>query len=382
MSEDELDESLDSMEGDRSMDEATPSTVADLPYELQGFVAPLDDSPCGEDLEYDPGFLGLAQAIQGKPETQFAPAEPPVWREVQSLAEELMGRTRDLRVAIWWTRACVNQEGLPGLALGLTLVHALLDSYWDSLHPGLDPDDGDAFARVNALGELTSFSCLLGDVRQSKVLSDRSLSGLRTRDIEIGLDRISPKADESVPTMNEIKGMLADLQEPASALRLACATSLEKLDAIQSLVNDKVGSDSGLALDDMVDMVKAVASVLPDESGSGDTDDYGGASDETSGDPVDDDDADVDGAPPSRSRSRSGGVGTINSRQDAIKAIQLICAYLESSEPTNPAQLLLRRAERLIEKNFLELLRELAPNALSEVAAIMGVDPNSIGEES
>ena len=90
----------------------------------------------------------------------------------------------------------------------------------------------------------------------------------------------------------------------------------------------------------------------------------------------------MDGAPPSRSRSRSGGVGTINSRQDAIKAIQLICAYLESSEPTNPAQLLLRRAERLIEKNFLELLRELAPNALSEVAAIMGVDPNSIGEES
>ena len=356
--------------------------VADLPYELQGFVAPLDDSPCGEDLEYDPNFLELTQAIQGKPETQFAPAEPPVWREVQALAEELMGRTRDLRVAIWWTRACVNQEGLAGLANGLTVIHALLGSYWDSLHPGLDPDDGDAFARVNALGELTSLSCLLGDLRQSKVLSDRSLNGLKTRDIEIGLDRISPKADETVPSMSEIKGMLSDLEEPASALRLACATSLEKLDAIQSLVNDKVGSDSGLALDEIVDMVRAVASVLPDESGSDDGDDYGGASDDDSSGAADEDGADTDGVAPSRGRSRSGGVGTINSRQDAIKAIQLICAYLESSEPTNPAQLLLRRAERLIEKNFLELLRELAPNALSEVAAIMGVDPSSIGEES
>ena len=364
------------------MEEGTPSMVADLPYELQGFVAPLDDSPCGEDLEYDPNFLELTQAIQGKPETQFAPAEPPVWREVQSLAEELMGRTRDLRVAIWWTRACVNQEGLPGLANGLTVIHALLGSYWDSLHPGLDPDDGDAFARVNALGELTSLSCLLGDLRQSKVLSDRSLNGLKTRDIEIGLDRISPKADETVPSMSEIKGMLSELEEPASALRLACATSLEKLDAIQSLVNDKVGSDSGLALDEIVDMVRAVASVLPDESGSDDGDDYGGASDDDSSGAADEDGADTDGVAPSRGRSRSGGVGTINSRQDAIKAIQLICAYLESSEPTNPAQLLLRRAERLIEKNFLELLRELAPNALSEVAAIMGVDPSSIGEES
>ena len=37
----------------------------------------------------------------------------------------------------------------------------------------------------------------------------------------------------------------------------------------------------------------------------------------------------------------------------------MICAYLERSEPTNPAQLLLRRAERLIDKSFLQLVRDL-----------------------
>jgi type VI secretion system protein ImpA len=56
----------------------------------------------------------------------------------------------------------------------------------------------------------------------------------------------------------------------------------------------------------------------------------------------------------------------------------LICAYLERSEPTNPAQLLLRRAERLIDKSFLQLVRDLAPDAVGEVARIMGVDPDSI----
>jgi hypothetical protein len=49
---------------------------------------------------------------------------------------------------------------------------------------------------------------------------------------------------------------------------------------------------------------------------------------------------------------RGGGLQSVESRDDAIKALQMICAYLERSEPTNPAQLLLRRAERLIDKSF------------------------------
>jgi type VI secretion system protein ImpA len=66
-------------------------------------------------------------------------------------------------------------------------------------------------------------------------------------------------------------------------------------------------------------------------------------------------------SPPSRKASsarstgtarRGGGPQSIESREDAIKALQAICAYLERSEPTNPAQLLLRRAERLIDKSF------------------------------
>ena len=75
---------------------------------------------------------------------------------------------------------------------------------------------------------------------------------------------------------------------------------------------------------------------------------------------------------------RGGGLQSVESRADAIKAIQLICAYLERSEPTNPAQLLLRRAESLIDKSFLQLVRDLAPDAVGEVARIMGVDPDSI----
>ena len=73
---------------------------------------------------------------------------------------------------------------------------------------------------------------------------------------------------------------------------------------------------------------------------------------------------------------------SIENRQDAVRAIELVCAYLERNEPTNPAQLLLRRASRVIDKNFLQLVRDLAPDAVKDVARILGVDPSEIADQN
>ena len=71
-------------------------------------------------------------------------------------------------------------------------------------------------------------------------------------------------------------------------------------------------------------------------------------------------------------------VGAIESRNDALRAIDMVCEYLERTEPTNPAQLLLRRARRLVNKNFVELVRELAPESLNEVARVMGISAEEL----
>jgi type VI secretion system protein ImpA len=70
--------------------------------------------------------------------------------------------------------------------------------------------------------------------------------------------------------------------------------------------------------------------------------------------------------------------GGIDNRADALRAIDLVCEYLERTEPTNPAQLLLRRARKLVNKNFVELVRELAPESLSEVARVMGISADEL----
>jgi len=86
---------------------------------------------------------------------------------------------------------------------------------------------------------------------------------------------------------------------------------------------------------------------------------------------------DADGDAPRRGGGRSLS-GSIESRNDALRAIDMVCEYLERTEPTNPAQLLLRRARKLVNKNFVELVRELAPESLNEVARVMGISAEEL----
>jgi type VI secretion system protein ImpA len=66
--------------------------------------------------------------------------------------------------------------------------------------------------------------------------------------------------------------------------------------------------------------------------------------------------------------------GTIASRDDALRALDRVCEWIERHEPTNPAPLLIRRAKRLMTKSFLDIIRDLAPDGLSQVERIAGVD--------
>jgi type VI secretion system protein ImpA len=67
------------------------------------------------------------------------------------------------------------------------------------------------------------------------------------------------------------------------------------------------------------------------------------------------------------------GVGAIRTRQDATRALDAIAAFFRTNEPSSPIPLLLERAKRLVAKDFLEVLAELAPEALAPAKAASGV---------
>ncbi|MCV2369042.1 type VI secretion system protein TssA [Roseateles oligotrophus] len=333
------------------------------------WLLPISDeaAPCGPDLEYDNEFLALTQAAAGKPESQFGPAEAPVWRNVVAMAEALMDRSRDLRVAITWLRGCLHMQGYGALPVGLKLLHGLIGTQWAHVHPLPDPDDGDPYARVNALTLLRENEGLLGDLRASLLIEDRSIGVLSVRSVEVALGLAPARSDEEVMSQGQVSQMMAAAGGKEDGLRIRCQEALAQTRQLMSLLNEALGSELAPDLRPLYVLANGVLSCLPVEVEAEVTSDESAG--ENGGDQV--------GGPAAVS-SKKGLSGSVNSREDAIRAIAMVCEYLERAEPASPAQLFLRRGSQLINQNFLQLMKMLAPDALPGVAGLVGVDPYSI----
>jgi type VI secretion system protein ImpA len=66
-------------------------------------------------------------------------------------------------------------------------------------------------------------------------------------------------------------------------------------------------------------------------------------------------------------------IGSIGTRQDAVRALDAVAEYFRRNEPSSPVPLLIDRAKRLVSKNFLEVLEDLAPDAVSVARAVGGL---------
>ena len=337
-------------------------------HKVEAWLEPLADeaAPCGPDLEYDNDFLALNQAAAGKPESQFGGAEPPNWRAVAELTESMLDRTRDLRVAILWVRASLYLVGYSALPVGLKVVLGFLENHWEHLHPLPDPDDGDMYARVNALTILREPAGLIGDLRASRIVEDRVIGALTVRGTELALGLSQPHTGEAEMGKEPVKLMLRTAVEKTPALRGACQEALTLTRQLIKVVNDKFGSSDAPDLRPLYTLVNGVVSLLPPEALPEDAQADGENGDEGSG------------GPGRASGSRRGLAGSVNSREEAVRAIDMVCEYLKHAEPSNPAPLFLRRGRQLINHDFLQLMKVLAPDALSEVARVVGIDPDSV----
>lgn len=339
------------------------SDLEEASAQVLAWLQPLEDEsgPSGADLEYDNAFLELTQAAAGKPESQFGPAEPPDWPAVREGAAALLERTRDLRVAIFWLRAGVRLHGYAGLTSGLQLVSGLVDQMWDTVHPLPDPDDGDPYARVNALTLLREPAGLLGDLHATPVLRERALGEVLGRSVALACGLVAAASDETAPSRDTLARTLAAAVERLPALRDTALDVAERVKALQAAIDDRLGSNDAPDLKPLQDQVDAVAALMPAADGAA-----AGAA------------ADTDPAASAGASSGPGLSGAVSSRDEALRAIDMVCEYLERTEPSNPAPLFLRRARQLVNHNFLQLMKELAPGVMPDVARIVGVDPDSV----
>ncbi|MBP0593953.1 type VI secretion system protein TssA [Paraburkholderia sp. LEh10] len=326
------------------------------------------EHPCGDDVEYDPLFLELEQVVHGKPDVQYGDtvvaATPPDWKSAQALSLELFGKSRDLRVAAYLARALLHREGFEGLAEGLALVEGLLEMHWDHVYPQLDPDDdNDPTARINALAVLADPSGMLPDVRDTPLVASRTHGVVRLRDIEYANGDV-PVPDAVEPlSLASIDAAIADMRDDAANVLAALQGARSSNIRIETLLTERVGAARAIDLAPLSRLLQQAAGFLAERIGEAAP--HAGEAAQAAGSAID---------APTRSAAPAPQTGDVNSRQDVIRLLDKICAYYEKHEPSSPVPLLLNRARRLVDKSFIEILEDLAPEGLGQARQVGGIE--------
>jgi type VI secretion system protein ImpA len=347
------------------------------------------DDPCGPDLEYDADFVALMQAAEGKP-PKYTPdgqlveeAEDPNWREIKEQCVAMFDRTIDLRVAMLLVNALMCQHGLPGLRDGLALLKGLLEQHWDHFHPQLDPDDGnDPLMRMNLIAALAAPVGADGDpmrfqqrLRDIPLAQSRQLGRFTLRDLMIAAGDLPPPQGGEPPA-NEGIIEAAFRDTDADELRRTGEAAGESAGISRELdqwLTTKIGASNAADLSSWHAMLGDLNKRLSQRI----TARFPGETVDDHAEPGSGDDATGEVNPEPSGVHRAGGSplsGGVHSREDVLRALNKVLEYYSSYEPSSPVPMLLRRAQRLVTMDFVDIIRELSPSALDQLRVIGGED--------
>lgn len=283
----------------------------------------------------------------------------------QSLA--LFGRTKDLRLAIHLIVAELQEEGFPGFASGLQLLRRLVERYWDTLYPRMDPEFGnDPLERINLLSSLSTPEGTFGDplqilrrVRRAPLCHSQRLGSISLSQIQAASTRPAeaPEGDQPPaskgPDLTLIDAAFRD-SDPAllGQIHQSLSSAIHELDGLGEFLDRTVGVTKSISFDGL----KSALLEARKQIGRYLTTSAGGLREEAGSPVAVDDEAQTAAIP-----------GLIQTRTDVLRSLDAICAYYESTEPSSPVLPLLRRAQQLVGKNFTEILQELAPDTVAQV---------------
>ncbi len=317
-----------------------------------------EDSPCGENLEYDGRFLEMEQATEGSPEHMMGdenlPAEEPDWKKAKELALSLLNETRDLRVAVQLTRALAHTDGFSGVEEGLALIREYLERYWDCLHPQLDPEeDNDPTFRLNTLETLDDPGAFVSAVKEIPLVEAKGIGHFTLHDVEAATNG---ENEELKPELIAAAFHEAD-PESLQQTREHIDSAAEHLQAIRKLLAEKVDPELVPPFKKLTGLYEHLQDTFSrfEPAAAQDTGVSGSAA-ATGGD--------LAVSPP---------VKGFRSREEIARTLEQMCEYFERHEPTSPVPLLLQRAKRLMTMNFIELVEELANDGSHQAANSLGM---------
>jgi type VI secretion system protein ImpA len=335
-----------------------------------------EEQPCGENLE-DSELLASFDAFRlfgqsrpldapvekdekGMPSEKRIPKPPesPEWVEIRDRALAGLARSKDLRLLACLGTALLRTDGVPAFAETLGVASRWLDMYWSLTYPLVDED---ATLRRNALSCFADPMAVVDGLRRAPLVRSREHGTFSLRDIDIATRQLLPGDQDAQVDENRVNAAFGSMPiAELSQLHESVVSAVAALQKIDATMRDAAGSEATPSFDSLSAQLARLSQALrtqlaahPDRPAAAtpgvDADAGAGAGDGPSA------------------------IGVVRSRQDAIRALDAVADFFRRTEPSSPIPLFLARAKRLVSKDFLEVLADIAPEAVAQARAAGGL---------
>jgi type VI secretion system protein ImpA len=325
--------------------------------ELEEFDRPVSaEHPCGEDLEdtqllasFD-AFRLFGQAVPLDPETK--------WPLIKAQSLEAIRKSKDLRLLGHFAAASLRVDGWPGFLGSVHIAANWIRTYWSTVYPHVDED---AILRKNALNALADRMSILDGIRRMPIVENRQLGRISLRDVELAKGQVAPSDTDTAPASEaQVAAVFtATATEALQAFKTRTETAISDLKSIDTAMRDFGGVSASPDFDPLLSMLMKIDTLIGEQLK------------ERGALPAVGDGA---GSP---GEGQSVNMGAIKSRQDALRALDSISLFFRQTEPSSPIPLFLERAKRLIGKDFLEILADVAPDGVATARSAGGLTADS-----
>ena len=369
--------------------------------DIESLLAPFPgDNPVGEDIreDYSPTSIYYqikdARAQARTSERQILTSDDPdaiqsmvpEWRTVLELAPKILQENgKDLEITAWYIEALTRAYGFAGLRDGLKLTKGLVENFWDGLFPLPDEDGLETrIAPLTGLNGEDGPGTLIVPISQIPLTQGFSHSPFAAWHYEQAYeietitdpDKKEARLASGAISMKFIEQAISETQ-PSFFLTLKedVNETLNAFSELSAVLDEKCGHD-GPPVSNIRNGLKRVVEIIgfmtkdivfeTEESSNDDTDSEEGTT-ATSNSVV------------SSKKSASIDSVSINTRDEAFRALLKVSEFFRKTEPHSPVSYNVEQAVKWGRMPLPELLGELIPDerAREEYFRLAGISKSS-----
>ncbi|MEM7213707.1 MAG: type VI secretion system ImpA family N-terminal domain-containing protein [Pseudomonadota bacterium] len=344
--------------------------MADI--DLSSITEPLsEDQPCGPDLdmEFDGDFMNFeANVGMAWPERYFSwDADTLKGHTYYDQIEELLSRSRDLRLLVPLAKLRILEGNLAGFAEVLEAIQALLKAHWADVHP--QPAD---FLELG-MGQLATLDDNASSVlpfMHTRLVASRRSGPITYRKWLVATGDVNPREEEDRYDAGTLTAAIAEASgDEVDAALESLQKARDAIAGIRLVCIEEAGYENAPAIDNLPKAVEGAIAML--ESATGKSDSAASAAE--------------DGDDPAGAGAAAAGgsasvvvqlpAGAVENREAAIDAMHAAAKYFALYEPSSPAPMLLREAQNAASKSFFELVNDMVPDTAASAFVTLGREP-------